>query len=145
MGFGDDEPPAVRAEAFPATLAGPGGFHILVLTFVSFDVIKFTASGGGAERHMEVESGKVSTDFIFQPVKSGAVYTLTAQGCAKAFDGSTSHCSPPSSLVTAVAANNTNSLRAFLKLSGIQIRGGVRLRSLIHTIPPSGLRSVMCV
>lgn len=143
MGSGDNEPPAVRADAFPATLRGPGGFRVLVLTFVSWDVIKFTASRGNDPRHMQVDSGKISTEFLLQPVTSGALYTMTAQGCAKAIDGSTNFCSPVSSPLTAVAATNTNSLRVFLSLSGVQLRTDISLRAVITTRPFPGLRSVM--
>lgn len=68
MGYGDNEPPAIRADAFPATLRCPSGFRILVLTFVAWDMIKFTASvEGGLGRKLEIESGTKTTEFVFRP------------------------------------------------------------------------------
>lgn len=143
MGYGDNEPPAMRADAFPATLRGPSGFRILVLTFVDWDVIKFTASAvGEPNRHMEIESGTKSTDFVFQPTKSGVIYTLTSQGCAKAFDGSTGYCSPPSKPLRIFAAVNTHSLRQFLLLNGIGLHNETRLRAYVNT-PSISLRALM--
>lgn len=132
MGYSDNQPPAIRADAFPATLRDQSGFRILVLTFVAWDVIKFTAFTKGApEQMLEIQSGSKETEFMFQPTKSGTTYTFRAQGCAKAIDGSTQFCSPISEPISAVAATNTNSLRKFLLLSRVNFRNSVGLRVLV--------------
>ncbi|QEL82602.1 hypothetical protein DN407_29330 (plasmid) [Bacillus sp. JAS24-2] len=132
MGYGIDEPPAIRADSFPATLSGPSGFRILILTFVAWDVIKFTASTTGEpDRKLEIGSGTTQTEFLFTPTKSGVTYTFTCQGCAKAFDGSTEFCSPVSRPITVVAAINTRSFRQFLKTSGVNLHNEVSLRALV--------------
>jgi hypothetical protein len=143
VGFGDNLPPAIRADGFPATLSGPSGFRILVLTFVAWDVIKFTASAKGEpERKLEIESGTFTREFDFRPTRSAVIYTFTAQGCAKAIDGSTRFCSPVSSPLSRVAPINTGSLRQFLQRSGVNLHADVRLRSLVSK-PSISLRSLM--
>jgi hypothetical protein len=132
MGFGDNEPPSVRADPFPATLTSGNHFKLLILTFVPWDVIKLDWSReDGPGGRLEFHSGRESTDFIFGPVKSGARYSFVATGCAKAIDGSTNFCSPPSDPISIVAATNTNKLRQFLQISGITTRGGISLRTVI--------------
>lgn len=132
MGFGDDIPPALRASAFAATLDSVNRFEILILTFVAWDVIKLSWSIRGDERGtIEFDSGKTSTDFTFKPVKSGAIYSFSAQGCAKALDGSTNFCSPTSRTIEALAATNTNSLRQFLQMSGVDLAHMVLFRPLV--------------
>jgi hypothetical protein len=121
MGFGDNEPPALRAEPFPATLGGPGGFKLLILTFISWDVLKISVSNAGQVQHIQIDATGESTDFLFRPVRSGQLYSFVARGCAKALDGSTNRCSPDSDPLTAQAATNTNSLKQFLVLSGAPV------------------------
>ena len=139
MGFGDNEPPALRADPFPATLQGPGGFKLLILTFVSWDVLKMSVSGAGQMQHIQIDATGESTDFVFRPAKSGQVYSFVAKGCARALDGSTNHCSPKSEPLKVPAATNTNSLRRFLSMSGA---AGTSLRTAGHGSLRS-LRSLM--
>jgi hypothetical protein len=142
-GYGDNEPPALRAEPFPATLAGPGGFRVLVLSFIRWDVIKLTVSvAGQPDAHRQFDSGRFSTDSVFQPSVSGALHRFVARGCSRALDGSTNFCSPPSSPVSRVAATNTNSVRDFLIASGVSFQGGVSLRAHLPE-PGVSLRTVM--
>jgi hypothetical protein len=132
MGFGDNEPPAIRADPFPATLRGPGGFNLLILTFVTWDVIKLSVvAEGEAARRIQFDAGKKSIDFSFQPVRSKAMYTFTAQGCDRALDGSTNFCSPVSRPLTAQAAENTNSLKQFLLVSGV-VDTNISLRRIVN-------------
>src|SRR5260370_5611643 len=132
MGFGDNEPPALRLDAFPATLSSANHFNIRMLTFIRWDVIKLDSSiNGGPTRRIEIDSGRESTDFVFKPARSGQTYSFSAIGCAKAADGSTNHCSPPSPATIIRAAINTNSLKLFLRMSGVDVRGGVRLRDVL--------------
>src|SRR5262245_43782391 len=144
MGFGDNEPPAIRAEPFPATLASRGGFGILVLTFVAWDVIKFSATASdGVTRTIEVDSGRLSTDFTYGPTSSNVDFRLTAQGCARALDGSTGFCSPPAT-ITVRSAENTNRLTLFLRASGIPLPGRVAIGSLLSEEAfPLRLRAIM--
>jgi hypothetical protein len=122
VGFGDNEPPALRADPFPATLHSPGGgFKLLILTFVSWDVLKITVAHGGQEQHIQIDATGKSTDFVFRPAKSGQLYSFVAKGCARALDGSTNRCSPQSEPLEVAAATNTHRLKAFLILSGVPV------------------------
>jgi hypothetical protein len=127
MGYGDDEPPAVRADPFPATLQSSSGFKILILTFVEWKYIKlFWSVDGGPLDDVQVLSGQKSTDYVFKPARSGARYAFSARGCSD-----DAYCSPTSRPIERTAAVNTHSLRTFLVLSGINIHPGVHLRALI--------------
>ncbi len=119
MGFGDNEPPSVRADPFPATLQGRGGFSLLILTFISWDVLKLSVSHAGQVQHVQIDATGESTDFVFRPAKSGQPYSFVAKGCARALDGSTNRCSPESAPLQVLSATNTTSLKAFLNLSGV--------------------------
>jgi hypothetical protein len=133
MGFGDNEPPDIRADAMPATLYQSNRFAMLFLTFIKWDVIKLSWSlNNGAYKQLEITSGSLSTDYLFQPAQSNGKYIFVAQGCNKAFDGSTSYCSPVSRPYLAIAAHNTNSVKQFLKISGIDLRKEVSLRVLVQ-------------
>lgn len=145
MGFGDNEPPAVRADPFPATLTSGNHFNILILTFVNWDVIKLDWSiNGGQGGRKEIPSGMTSTDFVFSPVKSGITYSFSATGCNKAADGSTNFCSPSSNPIQVAVAVNTNSFKQFLQLSGINTHNEVSLRTIVTaTQPQVSLRSLM--
>lgn len=133
MGFGDNEPPAIRADSLPATLYQSSHFAMLFLTFVKWDVIKLSWSLGNAPAEViEIGSGTLSTDYLFQPTQSDGRYTFTAQGCNKAVDGSTSFCSPISNPYITVAAHNTNSVRQFLKISGIDLQKDVEIRAFVQ-------------
>jgi len=133
MGYGDNEPPAIRADPFPTTLNELNGFRILILTFVPWDVIKFSAStSDGDERALEINSGKMQTEFILRLVRSSIKYKFTAQGCSKAVDGSTSYCSPRSEPLEVTAAENTNSVKQFLRISGINIEADINLSSILR-------------
>ena len=116
MGFGDTAPPALRADPFPATLQDPGGFKFLILTFVSWDVLKISVSHAGQMQHIQIDATGESTDFVFRPAKSGQLYSFVTEGCARALDGSTNRCSPASEPLFVTAATNTNGLRTFLRL-----------------------------
>jgi hypothetical protein len=140
MGFGDNEPPALRAHPFPATLQGLGGFRLLILTFVSWDVLKLSVSNAGQVQHIQIDATGESTDFVFRPTKSGHLYSFVAKGCARALDGSTDRCSPESEPLQALAATNTNSLRSFLTSSGVPVTSS--LRASVHGLVPS-LRTLM--
>jgi hypothetical protein len=132
MGFGDDEPPALRVDPFPATLSSANHFNILILTFVSWDVIKLDSSvNGGPVSRIQFNSGRLSTDFVFTPAISGATYRFWATGCARAIDGSTNHCSPASDPIDVLSATNTNSLTQFLQRSGVDLQSGVQLRGVL--------------
>jgi hypothetical protein len=132
MGFGDNEPPAVRADPFPSTLGGPAGFRVLVLTFIAWDVIKFKASARDEpDRHLQVSTSSTVTEFVFHPVKSGAQYTFVAQGCAQAVDGSTTFCSPLSAPSVKTALVETGSVRLFLQRSGIDTRAKTELKPFL--------------
>ena len=140
MGFGDTEPPAMRADPFPATLQSPGGsFNLLILTFVSWDVLKITITHSGEVQHIQIDATGESTDFVYHPVKSGQLYSFVAKGCARAIDGSTNRCSPESEPLESRASVNTTSLRTFLILSGVDIS------SLRRVLPRSAgsLRAIM--
>lgn len=139
MGFGDDEPPSMRADPFPATLRGPSGFKLLILTFVTFDVLKISVSHAGESQHLQIDATGRSTDLIFSPVQSGLLYSFVAKGCARALDGSTGRCSPESPPLQARAAINTNSLRRFLTASGVS---ATSLRIAVQ-IPLHSLRGLM--
>jgi len=142
MGYGDDEPPAIRADAFPATLFSQNHFQILILTFVAWDVIKLSWSiEDDLPGSREIDSGSTSTEFPL-PAKSGGTYTFTAQGCARAVDGSTNYCSPTSAPLRVTAAQNTNSLRQLLLRSNVVPGKGVRLRSYLPAGPTS-LRTLL--
>jgi hypothetical protein len=121
MGFGDNEPPALRADPFPATLQGSGGFKLLILTFISWDVLKISVSHAGQVQHIQIDATGKSTDFVFRPANSGQLYSFVAKGCARALDGSTNRCSPESEPVQVLAATNTNSLKEFLIASGVSV------------------------
>jgi hypothetical protein len=140
MGYADEVPPSIRADAFPATLYVPNHFQILILTFVTWDVIKFTWSiQGGPKGGFEAEAGKEGAEFSF-PAQSGLTYSFTAQGCAKALDGSTNYCSPISRPLEVVAAQNTPSLKHFLQRSGIDPSKGIRSHL---PLGPTSLRSLL--
>ncbi|MEH2001663.1 MAG: hypothetical protein V7L00_23465 [Nostoc sp.] len=145
MGFGDNESPAIRADFLPATLYHSSRFAMLFLTFVKWDVIKLSWSlENSPSEGLEIGSGALSTDYLFQPTQSDGRYTFTAQGCNKAVDGSTSFCSPVSKPYLAVAAHNTNSVKQFLKISGIDLQKDVSLRALIqHSANEISLRTLM--
>jgi hypothetical protein len=146
MGFGDNEPPALRADPFPATLAAPGGFHMLALTFVSWDVLKLSASvNGHVERSWQIDATGKSTDFDYAPARSGAGYAFVAQGCSRTLGGGTGHCSPTSSPLERTAAVNTNSMRAFLRRSGVNTSAKVSVRGVARGRPLSSLRALMGV
>jgi hypothetical protein len=139
MGFGDNEPPALRADPFPATLRHPSGFKLLILTFVSWDVLKISVGHAGDQQHIQIDATGKSTEFNFTPTRSEATYSFAAQGCARAIDGSTNFCSPISRQLFVTAATNTNRLSQFLRLSGVPITS---LRSAIGG-PLESLRSLM--
>ena len=139
MGFGDNEPPALRADPFPATLQGPGGFKLLILTFISWDVLKISVSHAGQVQHIQIDASGESTDFVFRPAESGQLYSFVAEGCARALDGSTNRCSPESEPLQVLAATNTNSLKEFLTASGVPVTS---LRTAVRG-SLSSLRSLM--
>jgi hypothetical protein len=145
MGYGDNEPPDIRADPIPATLYHSNRFAMLFLTFVKWDIIKLSWSlENGPSERLEIESNAVSTDYLFQPAQSDGKYIFTAQGCNKAVDGSTSYCSPVSKPYLAVAAHNTNSVKQFLKISGIDMQKDVALRALVqHGANEISLRTLM--
>ncbi len=145
MGYGDNEPPDIRADPIPATLRHLNRFDMLFLTFVKWDIIKLSWSlENGPSERLEIDSGALSTDYLFQPAQSDGRYTFTAQGCNKAVDGSTSYCSPASKPHLAVAAHNTNSVKQFLKISGIDLQKDVALRELVqHGANEISLRTLM--
>jgi hypothetical protein len=131
-GYGDQQPPGIRADAVPASLQSPSGFAMLFLTFVAWDVLKLWWSvAGGAPGYAEIDSGTMSTDYFFRSSPSGGNYTFTAQGCSRALDGSTNYCSPSSGPYHASCAPNTGSLREFLQLSSIDSYSEVNIRSLL--------------
>lgn len=140
MGFGDDEPPALRADPFPATLQGPGGFKLLILTFISWDVLKLTIIHGNDVKHIQIDATGESTEFTFSPSQSGQLYSFVAQGCSRALDGSTGFCSPESPPLRVEASTNTNSLKQFLMISG---RSGDSLRTVVRGSLGSSLRAIM--
>jgi hypothetical protein len=123
MGYGDDEPPDVRADPFPATLRSPGGFQLKILTFVQWDHIKlfWSMEGDPRQEEIEIDSGQTVTDYVFQPARSGARYVFSARGCSDS-----AYCSPISRPIERIAATNTNRLRAFLTLSGVRASAGLR-------------------
>ncbi|MFB8274813.1 hypothetical protein [Nocardia colli] len=123
----------MRMDPFPATLSGPGGFRLLFLTFVSWDVIKYRITGGGIDQNVEVEATQKSTDAVYTPTRSNVRYRITAKGCAGAIGGGTSYCSPESRPLEMSSAVNTTSLRTFLRLSAIDTRQSVGLRALLRT------------
>jgi hypothetical protein len=139
MGFGDNEPPALRVDPFAATLRHPSGFKLLILTFVSWDVLKISVGHAGTEQHIQIDATGKSTEFEFKPTRSGTAYSFAAQGCARAIDGSTNFCSPMSKQLFVTAATNTNRLSQFLRLSGVPIAS---LRSAIGG-PLDSLRNLM--
>ncbi len=145
MGFGDNESPAIRADSLPATLHHSSRFAMLFLTFVKWDVIKLSWSlENSPSEGLEIGSGALSTDYLFQPTQSDGRYTFTAQGCNKAIDGSTSFCSPISKPYLAVTAHNTNSVKQFLKISGIDLQKDIALRALVqHSTNEISLRTLM--
>jgi|GEM_PF-7062536 len=145
MGFGDNEPPAIRADPLPATLYHSSHLTMLFLTFVKWDVVKLSWSlENGPSGQLEIGSGALSTDYLFQPTQSDGRYTFTAQGCNQAVDGSTSFCSPVSEPYLAVATHNTNSVKQFLKTSGIDLQKDVALRALVqHNANEIGLKTLM--
>lgn len=145
MGFGDNEPPAIRVDPLPATLHHSSRFAMLFLTFVKWDVIKLSWSlENGPSERLEIGSGALSTDYLFQPTQSDGRYTFIAQGCNKAVDGSTTYCSPVSQPYLAVAAHNTNSVKQFLKISGIDLQKDVALLALVqHSVNEISLRTLM--
>jgi hypothetical protein len=146
MGYGDDEPPSIRADPYAATLSHANQFKMLVLTFVDWDVIKLRWTvNGGSEQYREIDGGPHgSTDYIFEPAQSDGRYVFTAQGCARAGDGSTNYCSPVSDPLTAVAAHNTNSVKGFLKNSGVDVSGPLVLSNAVAPKKlTDGLRALM--
>lgn len=145
MGFGDNEPPAIRADPLAATLYHSSRFTMLFLTFVKWDVIKLSWSlENGSSGQLEIGSGALSTDYLFEPTQSDGRYTFIAQGCSKAIDGSTTYCSPASQPYLAVAAHNTNSVKQFLKISGVDLQKDVALRALVqHSANEISLRTLM--
>lgn len=133
MGHGDNQPPAIRADPVPATLRHSNRFAMLFVTFVRWDIIKLSWSlENGPSGRLEIDSGALSTDYLFQPAQSDGRYTFSAKGCNKAVDGSTSYCSPASRPYLAVAAHNTNSVKQFLRVSGLDLKHDVALRALVQ-------------
>lgn len=144
MGFGDDTPPAVRADPYPATLQAPGGFRLLFLTFTSWDVIKYAVRHGSAVDHEEIKAIHNSTDALYPTSQPGVPHAFTARGCAKAADGSTGYCSPVSDPLWVTAASNTRSLRTFLRRSGVDTRTTLSVRQLLaRANRPGSLHTVM--
>lgn len=144
MGFGDNEPPAVRADPFPATLSTPGGFRLLFLTFVSWDVIKYRITAGGIDQQIQIDATQNSTDAVYTPTRSNVTYCITAQGCSRTIGGGTGLCSPESQPLCVNSAVNTTSLRKFLRLSGVHTTTPVALRPLLRTAGRGySLRTVM--
>jgi hypothetical protein len=121
MGFGDNEPPAIRADPFPAQLQGSAGFNLLILTFVSWDVFKIVVEHAGQEQHIQIDATGERTECVFRPTKSAQRYSFAAQGCSKAMDGSTNFLLPYVRPPAATAATNIDSLREFLTLSGVPV------------------------
>jgi hypothetical protein len=142
MGYGDNWPPELRADPFPPSLRSAGGFRLLILTFISWDVIKLTVTAPGVSIYQELSSHAESNDFVFEPAWSGLPYTFVAQGCAKAIDGSTGYCSPLSTPLTVEAAGAAN-WKSFLLSNGLapetSLRGAaawsVSLRALLGLRP----------
>lgn len=141
MGYGDNEPPAIRADPLPATLDHANRFKMLILTFVKWDVIKLRWSlEGGSPGYLEIDGGPHGvTDYTFEPAQPSGRYTFTAQGCDRG-----DYCSPESEPYVAVAAKNTNSVRQFLQSSGIDLSKAVSLPSLLRSRGNrTSLRNVM--
>lgn len=144
MTFGDDQPPSLRADPRPATLQRASHFQILILTFVTWDVIKLHISDDGGSRTVEVTAGTTSIDTVFEPVASNRLYTFVARGCAKAIDGSTTYCSPDSAPLRVRSAANSTSLRGFLVASGIDIHIDQHLAPVLAGYGQhGGLRRIM--
>jgi hypothetical protein len=147
MGYGDNEPPALRATPYAQTLMVPNHIDLLVLTFVSWDVIKldWSVDGRGLPR-VEFDAGSTSISFTLQDIVSGGFYTMSAQGCAKAVDGSTTYCSPTSRPINVTASTNTDSLRGFLDGSGLTVGNNFSVRSALRQAGRSGSwRTIMGV
>ena len=144
MGYGDNEPPAIRADRIVPNLYHPGGFQMLFLTFVNWDVIQLSwTTGSGAHDSTEIDSGRASTDYLFTPTISGESYHFVARGCAKTVGGGTGHCSPDESH-DVIASENTNSVGQFLERSGIVPSPPLSLHTLLGIRePPISLRQVM--
>jgi hypothetical protein len=107
----------MRAGPNPGVLGNPSNFAMMFIVPVLWDVLKLSWSV--EDGTTEFDSGKTDKDFLFQPTRSGLLYTFTVKGCNKALDGSTNFCSPLSDAYTAMAAANTKSLHALLIQSGI--------------------------
>jgi hypothetical protein len=139
MGYGDNEPPAIRADPIVGTLQNPSGFAMLFLTFVAWDVLKFSwiELGTGESGQLDLDSGRNSTDYLFSPVMSDGRYLFKAQGCNKAIDGSTDYCSPVSDPYHAIAPHSTNSLKQFLHNSGLTLNQPFNLLTLLHAEIPA--------
>jgi hypothetical protein len=128
MGYGEDQPPAIRADSVPNTLQHPAGFQMLFLTFIAWDYIRLSWSADdGSSGTRTISSGRTSTDYFFEPVVSSAIYTFVAQGCY-----TNDYCSPASPKLSAKAPHLLFSFRTFLKISGVNLQNDVSLVALVN-------------
>jgi len=126
MGFGDTEPPALRADPFPARLHSRNRIHIMIVDLYRWDTyyLFWTFNGGpdNTTRILDPAAADGTVEHDFYPVAAGH-YTFQVQGCPVPATGplppDDGHCSPRSDVVAVDVAVNQTSVRRFLQANGI--------------------------
>ena len=120
MGFGDNEPPSLRIDPFPATLGSPNRLHIYWIAFLKWDYYELRwSAASGPETQVDIDSGQLDADFDLQPARPGVLYRIKVRGCSKSVAGRGLYCSPYSPVASVIAAPDFTSVRQFLRTSGV--------------------------
>lgn len=152
MGFGDNEPPAVRLDALPATLTSPNRIHIMWITFVGWDFVHVRwAVDGSPETQIRlgsdqvaVGSGGLEGEWDLQPTIPRGHYGISVQACRQgAFGVFPASCGPWSDRIEVRGAQNSSSIRAFLVASGIDMSRSVSVRGLRQGASSISLRALL--
>jgi hypothetical protein len=143
MGYGDNVPPALRVDTFPATLYAPNHVHVFWISFVKWDIYQVRwAVDGGPEIQIRLDISGLEGDWDLRPTTPGARYSIKVQGCNKGLFGVT-YCSPWSDPTEVIALQNLSSTRAFLAASGVNLSQAVSIRALSPAILRIGLRALL--
>jgi hypothetical protein len=152
MGFGDNEPPAVRLKALPATLGIPNHIHILWITFVTwhFVHVRFSADGNSVvqvrlgEDQVQVHSGGLVGEWDLQSTIPGSHYSISMQACRQGgFGAFPAVCGPWSEPIEVRAVENMSSTSSFLVASGINMNQPVSIAALRPGVAPIRLKELL--
>jgi hypothetical protein len=138
MGFGDNEPPAVRLKAISATLGFPNHIHITWITFVTWNFVhvRFAADGNPVtqvrlgEDQVQIHPGGLVGEWDLQSIPESH-YEISVQACRQGgFGRFEARCGPWSNPIQIQTAKNMSSVRSFLTASGINVSQTISIAEL---------------